>query len=290
MIQEYLIPLIACGGAAILAYIIMKQQQQSYKPLESSPVEIKSTKKQTKAKTKKQPNAKPKPATVDSDPEPVEDEPVVVDEPAKKKKSGAAKKREREAKKKAEAEAAVVAAAPVAKKKNKKAAAAASPVKVVVPDENEWVSVDNKTPEKVSTPVVAAPKQKAKQSKKQKADMKQQQKNDMYKNLPEEVLAQLEKFNKLDRAAHGIPPAEQTVTTPVKSNSAEPEWEEIAEPKKKERKEKKSDDNSTGDAIVAAKPERVARVDPEKVFMKSETKWTGAEGNTKFYGLDDSSW
>merc|ERR1712226_90683 len=225
--DQYLVPLAVCVPVCVAAFFYMKN---SLTPSELPPLETESAaKKPSKKKNKKKSTSEKAKAVVEEVAAEVEEEVEPVEEAEKvapkAKKTGAQKRKEKKAKEEAEKKAEEKV---VKKQEKKKGKAEEKVVKVVKTKviEEEWnvVSDDKKVKgaeKKGSVPAAeeAKPTISEKQKKKAAKDRAEQQrknakKNDHLSNLPEEVLAQMAKFN--------APNA--TITTAVFND----EWTDIA--------------------------------------------------------------
>jgi len=208
--EQYLMPLAVCVPVCVAAFLYMKSTMtdSALPPLviEKSANDVKKAKKKKKAATKAK-------VEVESEEEAELVEEAEVEEAApvaKTKKTGAQKRKEKKEREQAEAKTEVKAA----KKASKVTVVQSSVVRVVKAAviEDEWVTAEpvkkgkagaQKATEPTAVEAEAKAAVSAKEKKKAAKDRAEQQranakKNDHLKNLPEEVLAQMAKFNEME--------------------------------------------------------------------------------------------
>jgi len=286
-LNEYLVPLAVCGAALVAGFVLFKNSM-AVEPLPQAAPVPKKEKKTKKKAEKKAPKAAP--VVAEESASEVEEAPKPAAPAPTGKKTGAQKRKE---KKEREAAAAAAASGGQAKKADapKKAAPkkTAAPAKVAaepkpVVAEEAWETVDvvakskKATKETKAAPVeeAAAPvnkKEQAKKAKDRSAKQKAASKPDDYlKNLPEEVQAQLRRFNNYDG---GDSPA-----SPAKSNNnlSDDAWAEIPSKVQPSKKSKPAPEEKKDEPIVALPVRHVQKREytSDNTFWSSQEKAEGA--------------
>merc|ERR1712127_465852 len=209
--EQYLMPLAVCVPVCVAAFMFMKSSMtdSALPPLviEKSANDVKKAKKKKKAATK----AKTTEVESEEEAELIEEAEVEEEKPAAKtKKTGAQKRKEKKEREQADAKT----EAKAVKKAKVVNVVQTSVVRVVKAAviEDEWVTAEpvkkgKAVAQKVTEPTAVEAEVKAvvsaKEKKKAAKDRAEQQranakKNDHLKNLPEEVLAQMAKFNQME--------------------------------------------------------------------------------------------